>query len=36
LTSITKKIVDEIEEYTVKLQNLLFNRAKGAANPLDR
>lgn len=36
LGSITKKIIDEIEEYTVKLQNLLFNRAKGQANPLDR
>jgi biopolymer transport protein ExbB/TolQ len=36
LSSITKKIIDEIEEYTVKLQNLLFNRAKGQANPLDR
>ncbi|MCB9637577.1 MAG: MotA/TolQ/ExbB proton channel family protein [Myxococcales bacterium] len=36
LTSITKKIIDEIEEYTTKLQNLLFNRAKGQANPLDR
>jgi len=36
LTSITKKIINEIEEYTVKLQNLLFNRAKGQANPLDR
>lgn len=36
LTSITRKIINEIEEYTVKLQNLLFNRAKGQANPLDR
>lgn len=36
LSSITKKIINEIEEYTVKLQNLLFNRAKGQANPLDR
>lgn len=36
LSSMTKKIIDEIEEYTVKLQNLLFNRAKGQANPLDR
>ena len=36
LSSITKKIIDEIEEYTVKLQNLLFSRAKGQANPLDR
>lgn len=36
LSSITKKIIDEIEEYTVKLQNLLFSRAKGNANPLDR
>lgn len=36
LMSITKKIIDEIEEYTVKLQNLLFSRAKGQANPLDR
>ena len=36
LTSITKKIVDEIDEYTTKLQNLLFSRAKGQANPLDR
>jgi len=36
LSAITKKIIDEIEEYTVKLQNLLFSRAKGQANPLDR
>jgi len=37
LSAISKKIIDEIEEYTVKLQNLLFSRAKGqAANPLDR
>ncbi|HAA59124.1 MAG TPA: MotA/TolQ/ExbB proton channel family protein [Myxococcales bacterium] len=36
LSSITKKIIDEIDEYTVKLQNLLFSRAKGSANPLDR
>lgn len=36
LTSISKKIVNEIEEYTVKLQNLLFNRAKGQPNPMDR
>jgi len=36
LSAITKKIINEIEEYTVKLQNLLFNRAKGQANPLDR
>lgn len=34
LTSITKKIIGEIEEYTVKLQNLLFNRAKGQVNPI--
>jgi biopolymer transport protein ExbB/TolQ len=36
LSNITKKIFDEIEEYTVKLENLLFSRAKGQANPLDR
>ncbi len=36
LSAITKKIIDEIEEYTVKLQNLLISRAKSQANPLDR
>lgn len=36
LSSITKKIINEVDEYTVKLQNLLFSRAKGQANPLDR
>ena len=36
LSTMTKKIVDEIDEYTVKLENLLFSRAKGQANPLDR
>ena len=36
LANMTKKIVDEIDEYTLKLENLLFSRAKGQANPLDR
>ena len=31
LASITKKILDEIEQYSVKLQNLLVSRQKGGA-----
>ena len=36
LSNITKKIVDEIDQYSVKLQNLLVSRGKGATSPLDR
>ena len=30
LTGVTKKIIDEIDQYSVKLQNLLTSRGKGA------
>lgn len=36
LNNVTKKIVDEIDQYSVKLQNLLVSRGKGAQNPMDR
>ncbi len=32
LASITKKILDEIEQYSVKIQNLLISRQKGGAS----
>lgn len=35
LSGMTKKIVDEIDQYSVKLENLLVSRGKGTANPLD-
>lgn len=31
-----KKILDEMDQYSVKLQNLLVSRGKGAQSPLDR
>ncbi len=31
LTNVTKKIIDEIDQYSVKLQNLLFARGKATA-----
>ncbi|MCB0156236.1 MAG: MotA/TolQ/ExbB proton channel family protein [Anaerolineae bacterium] len=36
LNNTTKKIIDEIDQYSVKLQNLLVSRGKGAQNPMDR
>ncbi len=36
LAGITKKIVDEIDEYSVKLENLLVSRGKGGQSPLDK
>lgn len=36
LNNTTKKIIDEIDQYSVKLQNLLVSRGKGAQSPLDR
>jgi biopolymer transport protein ExbB/TolQ len=36
LNNVTKKIIDEIDQYSVKLQNLLVSRGKGAQSPLDR
>jgi len=35
LSGMTKKIVDEIDQHSVKLENLLVSRGKGLANPLD-
>jgi biopolymer transport protein ExbB/TolQ len=36
LNNVTKKIIDEVDQYSVKLQNLLVSRGKGAQNPMDR
>lgn len=36
LNATTKKITDEIDRYSVKLQNLLVARGKGTQSPLDR
>jgi biopolymer transport protein ExbB/TolQ len=36
LNNTTKKITDEIDRYSVKLQNLLVARGKGQQSPLDR
>lgn len=36
LSTTTKKITDEIDRYSVKLQNLLVARGKGQQSPLDR
>ena len=35
LSGMTKKIVDEIDQHSVKLENLLVSRGKGLANPLE-
>ena len=35
LSGMTKKIVDEIDQHSVKLENLLVSRGKGSGNPLD-
>lgn len=36
LNNVSKKIIDEIDQYSVKLQNLLVSRGKGTQNPMDR
>jgi len=36
LNNTSKKIIDEIDQYSVKLQNLLVSRGKGTQNPMDR
>lgn len=35
LSGMTKKIVDEIDQHSVKLENLLVSRGKSLANPVD-
>ena len=35
LSGMTKKIIDEIDQYSVKLENLLVSRGKGLINPSD-
>jgi biopolymer transport protein ExbB/TolQ len=35
LSGMTKKIIDEIDQYSVKLENLLVSRGKGLVNPSD-
>jgi len=35
LSGMTKKIVDEIDQHSVRLENLLVSRGKGLANPVD-
>lgn len=36
LSGMTKKIIDEIDQYSVKLENLLVSRGKGGINPLEK
>jgi biopolymer transport protein ExbB/TolQ len=36
LTNMTKKIIDEIDQFSVKLENMLISRGKGGVNALDR
>ena len=36
LTNVTKKIIDEIDQYSVKLENLLISRGKSGASGDDR
>ena len=36
LTNMTKKIIDEIDQYSVKLENLLITRGKGSSAAIDR
>ncbi|MBH24461.1 MAG: transporter [Myxococcales bacterium] len=36
LSGMTKKIIDEIDQYSVKLENLLVSRGKGGVNPLEK
>lgn len=35
LSGVTKKIIDEIDQYSVKLENLLISRGKGAQSSLE-
>ncbi len=35
LAGVTKKIIDEIDQYSVKLENLLISRGKGAQSSLE-
>ena len=35
LSGMTKKIVDEIDQHSVRLENLLVSRGKGMANPVE-
>jgi len=36
LSNTTRKIIDELDQYSVKLINMLYFRTKGDLNPLDR
>ncbi len=36
LAGMTKKIIDEIDQHAVKLENLLVSRGKGGTNPLEK
>jgi biopolymer transport protein ExbB/TolQ len=36
LSGMTKKILQEIEQYSVQLENLLVSRGRGGANPLEK
>ncbi|MCX7945299.1 MAG: MotA/TolQ/ExbB proton channel family protein, partial [Deltaproteobacteria bacterium] len=36
LSNTTRKIIDELDQYSVKLINMLYLRNKGDLNPLDR
>ncbi len=36
LSNVTKKIIDEIDQYSVKLENLLISRGKSGASGADR
>jgi len=36
LSGTTKKIIDEIDMYSVKLENLLIARGKGGSSAMDR
>lgn len=36
LSGMSKKIIDEIDQYSTKLENLLVSRGKGSANPLEK
>ncbi len=36
LNNTVKRMIDEIDQYSVKLQNLLITRGKGGQSPLDR
>jgi len=36
LSGMTKKIIEEIDQYSVKLENLLVSRGKGGSDPLEK